>query len=188
MKLPVFPAAWAARAPPATGLALRSPLAFLSAASRPLAAHPFHAPLPLARWLATRSHSTAAGSTLTVPKEKGGGGKTRAVLVKMGDDAGPFYLLKDPGALGLDGMSLLEALADTKGFAPDLAGVALQRCTVHVCTSASDERPSADEVKTAVPLEGAKTLGALAATAPPGANLFVRVTLPGSAAAAGNSE
>ena len=188
MKLPVFPAAWAARAPPATGLALRSPLAFLSAASRPLAAHPFHAPLPLARWLATRSHSTAAGSTLTVPKEKGGGGKTRAVLVKMGDDAGPFNLLKDPGVEDMDRMSLLKALRRDEGFASHLAGAALDMCTVLACTSASDEKPSADEAMTAVPLEGAKTLGALAAAAPPGANLFVRVTLPGRAAAAGNSE
>ena len=159
----------------AAGLAPRA-ISFIAAsgavATRPpaLAA----ARIPLAHWLAMRSHGT-------VPSV------APAILVKVGDDAGPFYAFKDPGALDLDGMSLLKALQHDEGFARRLAGVALDGCTVHVCASASDEEPSAYEAKTAVPLKGAKTLGALAAsvvaTLPDGAYyLFVRVRLPPASA------
>lgn len=140
-------------------------------------------PVPLARWLASqRAHSTAvAGAACNNAPNTAA---ARAVLVKVGD-AGRYSLVTYDALMAMDAMSLLKALRRDEGFALDLAGVSLQRCIVEVCASASDEKPSPDEAKSAVPLEGAKTLGVLAATALPLASLFVRVTLPASAAAAG---
>ena len=191
----MFAAAWAARAQSAAGLALRSPLAIVSAASRPIAA-----PMPLARWLATRSRSTTAGPAPKMSKVASRGKKkagadsnapntaaARAVLVKVGD-VGRYSLVAYDALMAMDAMSLLKALRRDEGFALDLAGVSLQRCTVEVCASESNRAPSADQAGAAIELEGAKTLGVLAATALPGASLFVRVTLPASAAAAGDSE
>lgn len=157
--------------------------------------------MPLARWLATRSRSTTAGPAPKMSKVASRGKKkagadsnapntaaARAVLVKVGDGAGRYSLVTHDALMAMDAMSLLKALRRDEGFALDLAGVSLQRCTVEVCASESNRAPSADQAGAAIELEGAKTLGVLAATALPGASLFVRVTLPASAAAAGDSE
>jgi hypothetical protein len=132
----------------------------------------------------------AAGRADTVPPASS---SCPLVLVKLvaaaaataagsDDDALPFNTLCAlPGASGLDRASLLTALLHNDLFATRLAGVALDACTVEACASASDEEPSAAEAAAAVPLKGAKTLGRVAANAPPGANLFVVVRLPSAA-------
>ena len=76
--------------------------------------------------------------------------------------------------------TLLEALAESRAFKNKLRDVDLSDCTVTMCTSASDEGPSAAEESGAKELKGAKTLGALAggmltATLP---YLYIRVALP----------
>ena len=128
-----------------------------------------------------RFHGTAAGKPPAVPEVRA---PQPAVLVKAGA-AGHYSLVKLPDMMDMDRMSLLEALAGTRGFSPDLAGVALQRCTVRVCASASKKAPSAVEGAAVNELEGAETLGDLATpmlTTLPGANLFVRIVLPADSA------
>ena len=87
--------------------------------------------------------------------------------------------------MGMERMSLLEALTTTKAFAPKFAGVALDECAVRVCASTSDEEPSVDEAASARDLKTAKSLGDLVAglTPAPGAGtyLFVDVLLPPAA-------
>ena len=183
MKFPLLSGPWVARLQPAA-VRLRAPLALAPAAVVILGADvvrlpaPFAAPpMPLARWLALRSHSTAAGASLVAPLVPA---PTPAVLVKVGE-AGLYSLIKVPKVMGMDRGSLLEALASHKGFAATLSGVALHECVVRVCTGASDEGPSATEAAAASELEGTETLRTLAssvAPTPPGSNLFVRVALP----------
>jgi len=59
--------------------------------------------------------------------------------------------------------ALLNALQQDGIFAKALAGVMLDRCTVTVATSASEEAPSAAEEAASRALKGAVTLGRLAA-------------------------
>ena len=176
------------RAQQVAGAGLRAPLAGTRDAPPAWRRAPVDtAPaVPLARWLASqRAHSTAvAGAACNNAPNTAA---ARAVLVKVGD-AGRYSLVTYDALMAMDAMSLLKALRRDEGFALDLAGVSLQRCTVEVCVSESDRAPSADEAGAAIELEGAETLAASMASAPAGANLFVRVTLPASAAAAGNSE
>jgi hypothetical protein len=88
----------------------------------------------------------------------------------------------------MDRLSLLKLLQRDGGFAATLSRVALHECAVRLCTSASEEAPSAAEAAAASALLGAKTLGALAASlatvAHPGAYLFVHVALPTGSLAA----
>ena len=183
MKFPLLSGPWVARLQPAA-VRLRAPLALAPAAVVILGADvvrlpaPFAAPpMPLARWLALRSHSTAAGASLVAPLVPA---PTPAVLVKVGE-AGLYSLIKVPKVMGMDRMSLLEALASHKGFAATLSGVALHECVVRVCASASTKAPSTAEAAAASELEGTETLCTLASSVAPtplGSNLFVRVTLP----------
>jgi hypothetical protein len=170
------PPAAAARAPP---LLRRAPVTAAAAGAArfgALAAVPLVLPTS---WLSTRGlHGTAVAST----GARGPPAARSAVLVKVG--SGLFSLAKIPKATGMDRMSLLEALAESKAFAASLTGVALDKCAVRVCVSASKKAPTAAEEAAARELEGAETLGDLAAGlagASPGAgatNLFVRVDLP----------
>ena len=83
----------------------------------------------------------------------------------------------------MDRMSLLKALAESRGFKRSLQDVALDKCVVTVCASANKKRPSEEEMAKAVPLEGGETLGELASgMAAAGSNLFIRMT-PGSTTA-----
>ena len=136
-------------------------------------------PVPLARWMAMHSHDGVAGAPSAVPEARA---PQPAVLVKAGD-AGHYSLVKLPDMMGMDRMALLEALAGTKGFSPKLAGVALHDCAVRVCASASNKAPSDQEVVAARELEGAETLGDLAAGM--AGNQFIHVQLPALAAAGG---
>jgi hypothetical protein len=98
------------------------------------------------------------------------------VLVKVGD--GKDSLFKGPAGAdvaAMDRMTLLEALAASKGFGGSLTGVNLDKCTVRVVTSASMEEPSAAEEAAAVELKGGTALAEHAAA---GMHLFVRVALP----------
>ena len=107
----------------------------------------------------------------------------RQALVKVGDGK---YLTFDDGAGVLMSMSsgaLLEALAGTRAFEVELRDVPLSMCTVRVCASASNKAPSDQEVVAARELEGAETLGDLAAGM--AGNQFIHVQLPALAAAGG---
>lgn len=105
---------------------------------------------------------------------------TKNVLVKVG--SGKYLTVGFIDALSMSSGDLLKALMHDEVFAPELAGVALGRCAVYVCTSASKKAPSADEAAAALELEGAETLGDLTASLAPapssGTYLFVHVRLP----------
>ena len=183
---------WGARLQAVAGLAQRVPTIALSAAAGgvgsgmgpPRQPVPGAPPVPLARWMAMHSHDGVAGAPSAVPEARA---QPPAVLVKVGG-AGLYSLVKFRDMMGMDRMALLDALASFKGFAPDLAGVALQRCAVRVCASASNKAPSAPEVAASCELEGAETLGALTAAVPPNTNLFVCVMLPDREATTDKSE
>ena len=105
--------------------------------------------------------------------------KPTAVLVKIGDGQWSRVTLD---VMQMDRMSLLEALAESRTFAVELRDVALSKCVVKVCVSASMEEPSnEDEVRPgAGELKGAKTLrdlvnGMDTAALP---YLYIHVTLP----------
>jgi hypothetical protein len=108
-------------------------------------------------------------------------GHRAAILVKVG--SGLFSLVKIPKAMGMDRISLLKTLQLDAAFSETLAGVALDKCAVHVIASTSKAEPQAAETAAARELRGAETLGDLAAglagvSLGAGANLFVRVLLP----------
>jgi hypothetical protein len=133
-------------------------------------------PLPLAGWLVTRPLATVAAPTAAPTLA------TCPVLFKVGA-GGPYSLVKIPDVMGMDRMSLLKALKHDDAFEDELKGVALSRCTVQVCASASDEEPSTAEEAAARELRGVKALSALVlglvGTVPAaGTNVFVRVELP----------
>ena len=100
----------------------------------------------------------------------------RQTLVKVG--AGR-YLTVDGVSLSATSGSLLRALKRDEAFEVELRDVPLSNCTVRVCASASSKAPSADEAAAARALEGAETLGDVAAGLV-GGNLFIRVELPAS--------
>ena len=121
-------------------------------------------------YLSTRGFSNVVGGSAD--------GAQWAVIVQLG--AGVPSLFKLSGLMGMDRMSLLEALAESRGFKRSLQDVALDMCVVTVCASANKKRPSEEAMAKAVPLEGGETLGELASgMAAAGTYLFVRVTLPG---------
>jgi hypothetical protein len=105
----------------------------------------------------------------------------RQVLVKVGD--GLWSLVKADLSQE-DRVSLLVALKRDEAFEVELRDVALSKCTVRVCASASDEEPSAAEAGSALELKGAKTLGALT-TGMGNNNLFIHVQQPPALMAAG---
>jgi hypothetical protein len=184
MKLPPWGTLLPGRRP--AGLALHGPSALAGGALLTVSRTPVE-PLSLARWLSVRPRGAAASPV--APKKAAQAHRPPAVLVKVGD-AGLYSLVKLPEGLGMDRLSLLEALASSKGFAVKLRDVALDEGAVHVCTSASEEAPSAAEAGAASALVGIKTLGTLAASMPaaqPGAHLFVHVALPPPAASATNN-
>jgi hypothetical protein len=130
-------------------------------------------------WLSTRGlHGTTAAST----GARGRPAARGAVLVKVG--GGKYLVVDRAGLVRMKSGALLKALEQDKAFATKLAGVALDECAVFVCASTSKKAPTAGEEAAARELEGAETLGDLAAGlagASPGAgtpNLFVRVALP----------
>jgi len=111
------------------------------------------------------------------------------VLVKVGGNGlwGPF---KHHDLLRMDRLELLKALAETKRFSDRLKGVKLDACTVSIVKgelpASKDEPDAADEASTnLLELKGAKTLEQAAAMAGTGTRLFVRVSLPRSAASSG---
>lgn len=108
----------------------------------------------------------------------------RLVLVKLGDEPSCPYSRVKFDVEAMDRAELLAALADSRLFTHTLRDVRLDKCTIHVCASASDEEPSAGEARTARELRGGRTLGALAADLE-GRHLFVHVRLPAAAENAG---
>ena len=105
------------------------------------------------------------------------------MLVKVGD--GLWSLVK-MDLIAADRMSLLKALKHDEAFEVKLRDVALDDCTVRVCTSASNKAPSDKEVVAARELEGAEALGDLAADM--AGNQFIHVQLPALAAAGGGGK
>ena len=103
----------------------------------------------------------------------------RHVLVTVGE--GPWSLVK-ADLFTLDRVSLLVALKHDEAFEVELRDVALSKCKVRVCASASKTAPSDQEAAAACELEGANTLGEVAAGLV-GNNLFIHVLLPASTAA-----
>jgi hypothetical protein len=96
------------------------------------------------------------------------------VLVKVGDGMDSLFRPEGADVRAMDRMTLLEALAASKGFGNKLKGVSLDDCTVRVVKSASMEEPTPAEEAAAVELKGATPL---AAHAEAGKHLFVRVAL-----------
>ena len=106
----------------------------------------------------------------------------RQVLVKVGD--GKYLTFDGAGVLmSMSSGTLLKALKHDEAFEVKLRDVALDDCTVRVCASASNKAPSDQEVVAARELEGAETLGDLAAGM--AGNQFIHVQLPALAAAGG---
>ena len=103
----------------------------------------------------------------------------RHVLVKVGEGK---HLSFNDASLGMTSGALLVALAGTRAFEVELRDVALSECAVRVCASASKRAPSEQEAAAARGLEGAETLGDVAADL--AGNLFVHVQLPAAVAAA----
>ena len=82
----------------------------------------------------------------------------RAVLVQLGDGQWSRVTLD---VMQMDRTSLLEALAESRTFVVELRDVALSKCVVKVCASASPKKPSVEEeteAGEAGKLEGAATL------------------------------
>jgi hypothetical protein len=96
------------------------------------------------------------------------------VLVKVGDGMDSLFKPQGADVSAMDRMTLLEALAASKGFGGSLAGVNLDKCTVHVVKSAS-KLPTPAEEAVAAELVSTDTL---ADHAEAGKHLFVRVALP----------
>jgi hypothetical protein len=108
------------------------------------------------------------------------------ILVKVGRDI-PSLLPQELRAsvLGLDRLALLKALKRDEGFADSFKDKPLGKLHVKVRGIEYDEVPTADELKAADELTGAKTLGVVAAKicsvkAP---NLFIHVDMTGTSAA-----
>ena len=108
----------------------------------------------------------------------------RLVLVNLGVEPSCPYSRVKFDVEAMDRAELLAALADSRLFTHTLRDVRLDKCTIHVCASASDEEPSAGEARTARELRGGRTLGALAADLE-GRHLFVHVRLPAAVEHAG---
>jgi len=104
------------------------------------------------------------------------------VLVKAGE--GSYTRVNFDDVAGMDRADLLKALKHDELFAFKLRNVALDECTVHVCASASDEEPSAEDGRSARELKGAKTLRELFPAGSAG-NLFIHVQLKAVALGAG---
>ena len=112
-----------------------------------------------------------------------------AVLIMV--DRGRYRRLGGvaPGAvLDMDVTALLEELRRDRNYAEELKGEVPNRCTVTVAASASEAKPTNAEVEASRELEGAITLGRLAAGTPAAAGggpyyLYVRVHLPTRAGA-----
>ena len=86
-----------------------------------------------------------------------------AVLVRV--DGGHYRRLgvTTDAVLRMDVTELLDALRRDRDFAKALAGVRLDQCAVTVAASASKRVPSAAELAARCTLQGAVTLGELAA-------------------------
>lgn len=95
------------------------------------------------------------------------------VLVKVGDDG--LWALVKTDLSNADRMTLLKALRDG-AFEVELRDVPLSKCAVKVCASTSKRAPSIEEESAARALEGAETLGDVAAGL--AGNLFIHVQLP----------
>ena len=103
-----------------------------------------------------------------------------AVLVKVGD--GHWLPFEHEGMMKLNVSTLLKELKHDEAFAVELSSVALSKCVVKVCASASSEEPpNEDEMRVrARELKLLKTLGGLlidmgTAGLP---YLYIRVELP----------
>ena len=103
----------------------------------------------------------------------------RHVLVKVGD--GKHLSFDDASVMGMTSGALLKALKRDEAFEVELRDVALSKCTVRVCASVTKTAPSDLEAAAARGLEGAETLGDVAAGLV--GNLFIHVQLPASMAA-----
>ena len=110
-----------------------------------------------------------------------------AVLVKIAPD-GLYGCVDLDGLLSMNRLQLLVALSSHAGFAHELAGVPLSKCTVRVCASASNKAPTEAELRAEAELGGAQALGALAVELPcsPGGRtyLYLDVSPPQQPAAA----
>ena len=107
------------------------------------------------------------------------------VLVKAGE--GFYTRVKFGDVAGMDRADLLKALKHDEVFVVKLRDVALDDCAVHVCASASDEEPRAEDGRSTRELKGARTLGDLFPAGTVG-NLFIHVQLKAGAGAGASGE
>ena len=104
--------------------------------------------------------------------------KPTAVLVQLGD--GRWLTFEHEDIMSLNAGALLKALKKDEAFEVELRDVALSKCVVKVCASASKEEPSNEEKGASSELKGANTLndivnGIVTAALP---YLYIRVALP----------
>ncbi len=112
-------------------------------------------------------------------------GRPFVPLVKVGDGGKWCAIKKKAELMDMVRADLLEALAGSKIFGPDLKDVRLGACTVHVIKGAlpegADEPTAAQETGDhVVELKGAKTIGEVAGDG----SFFLRIYLPQPAAPA----